>query len=134
MAAENKERELQEKLKLEEEKKRMEEEQNRQKEELARRLKEEEKEQHEIKEQPSLINEPIVPRSMKQERREETSVQKWKSQLSSKGVATSGAILIFIFALFALLRGQRGRLSLALQSMMKKLWETVKMGTKVTYI
>lgn len=136
LAAEKKKKEQEEKLRIEEEKKRMEEEQNRQKEELARKLKEQEQ-QHEIKEQPSPVSEPIVaaPRSVKPQQRQQNSVvQKWLNQVSAKGVATSGAVLILIFALFALLRGQRGRLSVALQSLMNKLWQTVKMGTKVTYI
>ncbi|KAI8991690.1 hypothetical protein BDF20DRAFT_845850 [Mycotypha africana] len=64
-----------------------------------------------------------------------TLVQKWIKRFSNAQISkTTGGILIFIFALFALLSGQRGRLSVALQHLMHKLWETVKMGTKVTYI
>lgn len=63
-----------------------------------------------------------------------TLIQNWMGNITPQGVATSGATLIFIFTLFTLLRGQRGRLTLALQGLMNKLWQTIKMGTKVTYM
>lgn len=79
----------------------------------------------------SVMSEPS-PQQPRQ--RQQTAVQKWMNQITTKGATTSGAILILIFALFALLRGQRGRLSAALQGLMAKLWQTIKMGTKVTYM
>ncbi|KAL0140743.1 hypothetical protein V8B55DRAFT_1510087 [Mucor lusitanicus] len=78
---------------------------------------------------------PSPPQPQQQSRQhQQTVVQKWMNQITTKGATTSGAILILIFALFALLRGQRGRLSVALQGLMNKLWQTIKMGTKVTYM
>lgn len=61
-------------------------------------------------------------------------IKKWMAQVTTKSAASYATILIIVFALLALLRGQRGRLSVALQSLMAKLWQTVKMGTKVTYM
>lgn len=74
------------------------------------------------------------PPQQQKQKKQQTVVQKWMNHITTKGAMTSGAILIVIFAMFALLRGQRGRLSIALQSLMNKLWQTVKMGTKVTYM
>ncbi|KAL9545534.1 hypothetical protein MBANPS3_007110 [Mucor bainieri] len=76
---------------------------------------------------------PLPPQQQPRQH-QQTVVQKWMNQITTKGATTSGAILILIFALFALLRGQRGRLSVALQGLMNKLWQTIKMGTKVTYM
>lgn len=56
------------------------------------------------------------------------------AHVTTKSAASYATILIIVFALLALLRGQRGRLSIALQNLMAKLWQTIKMGTKVTYM
>lgn len=63
-----------------------------------------------------------------------TVIKNWMGQVTTKGAASYATILIIAFALLGLLRGQRGRLTLALQNMMNKLWQTIKMGTKVTYM
>lgn len=83
---------------------------------------------------PSLSSSSQQPPQQQKQKKQQTVVQKWMNHITTKGAMTSGAILIVIFAMFALLRGQRGRLSIALQSLMNKLWQTVKMGTKVTYM
>ncbi|KAI8337347.1 hypothetical protein EDC96DRAFT_578841 [Choanephora cucurbitarum] len=62
------------------------------------------------------------------------TIQQWINQLKSQSITTSGMVLFALFALFTLLRGQRGRLSAALQRLLNKLWQTVQMGTKVTYM
>ncbi|CEG68498.1 hypothetical protein RMATCC62417_04748 [Rhizopus microsporus] len=56
-------------------------------------------------------------------------IKHWINQISAKGIASYTAVLLFIFAFLTLLR-KRGRLSLVLE----KLWQTIKMGTKVTYM
>ncbi|ORE02806.1 hypothetical protein BCV72DRAFT_214490 [Rhizopus microsporus var. microsporus] len=56
-------------------------------------------------------------------------IKHWINQISAKGIASYTAALLFIFAFLTLLR-KRGRLSLVLE----KLWQTIKMGTKVTYM
>lgn len=61
-------------------------------------------------------------------------VKNWVGQVTTQGAASYATILIVVFALLGLLRGQRGRLSIALQTLMNKLWQTIKMGTKVTYM
>ncbi|KAG2206640.1 hypothetical protein INT46_009927 [Mucor plumbeus] len=81
--------------------------------------------------QPSSSSSPPPSQQPSQQ---QTVIQKWMNKITTKGTTTSGAILILIFALFALLRGQRGRLSIAFQGLMNKLWQTIKMGTKVTYM
>ncbi|KAI7897494.1 uncharacterized protein BX663DRAFT_528151 [Cokeromyces recurvatus] len=53
-------------------------------------------------------------------------LQKWLSQQQTSGVV----VIIVIFMIIALLRGQRTRLTFVL----KKIWDTVKMGTKITYM
>jgi hypothetical protein len=63
-----------------------------------------------------------------------TALKRWMSQMTAKGAGSYATILIFVFALLALLRGQRGRLSIALQTLLNKLWQTIKIGTKVTYM
>lgn len=61
-------------------------------------------------------------------------VKNWMGQVTTQGAASYATILIIVFALLALLRGQRGRLSVALQTLLNKFWQTIKMGTKVTYM
>ncbi|KAG2206163.1 hypothetical protein INT47_003812 [Mucor saturninus] len=63
-----------------------------------------------------------------------TVVKNWMGQITTQGATSFATILIVIFALLGLLRGQRGRLSIALQTLLNKLWQTIKMGTKVTYM
>ncbi|CEP14090.1 hypothetical protein [Parasitella parasitica] len=82
----------------------------------------------------SVASQPLSQKQKQQQQKQQKTVQKWIKNITTKSAATSGALLILIFALLALLRGQRGRLSIALQSLMNKLWQTVKMGTKVTYM
>lgn len=145
-AAEEKKKELELKKKLEEEAKGLEQAEQEQKEALARKVKQEVQELVEKKykqpEQPShtqntmptsrtVVNNNHLGDSKAQVK---ALIQKWMSNITAQGVATSGAALIFIFALFAILRGHRGRLTIALQGLMNKLWQTIKMGTKVTYM
>lgn len=63
-----------------------------------------------------------------------TAIKRWISQMTAQGAASYATILIVVFSLLALLRGQRGRLTVALQTLLNKLWQTIKMGTKVTYM
>lgn len=85
-------------------------------------------------------NEIIAPRSTVQNDRSSALnqnlivIKNWMGQVTTKGAASYASILFIAFALLALMRGQRGRLTIALQTMMNKLWQTVKMGTKVTYM
>jgi leucyl aminopeptidase (aminopeptidase T) len=141
LAAEEKKKEMERKKKLEEEAKRAEEEQ---KEVLAHKLKEEKEALLEKKytqpEQPHTQSTISSNRAVNTNHLGNSKahikvlIQKWMSHITTQGVATSGAALIFIFALFAILRGQRGRLTVALQGLLSKLWQTIKMGTKVTYM
>jgi hypothetical protein len=61
-------------------------------------------------------------------------VKKWMGTLTTKGATSYAAVLVIVFALLSMLRGQRGRLNIALQNALNKLWQTIKMGTKVTYM
>ncbi|ORZ17048.1 hypothetical protein BCR42DRAFT_450867 [Absidia repens] len=61
-------------------------------------------------------------------------VKTWIQQLRATGSAASVAILVVFFAILGLLKGPRGYLTGALKSIMEKLWQTAKMGTKVTYM
>ncbi|KAI8641778.1 hypothetical protein BD408DRAFT_388343 [Parasitella parasitica] len=82
----------------------------------------------------SVVSQSPLPQPLQEQKQQQTAIQKWLKNITAKGAATSGAILILLFALLALLRGQRGRLSMVLQGLMNKLLQTVKMGTKVTYM
>ncbi|KAI8332418.1 hypothetical protein BC941DRAFT_436618 [Chlamydoabsidia padenii] len=63
-----------------------------------------------------------------------TVVKTWMQQLQATGSAASVGVLVVFFAILGLLKGPRGYLTTALRTMMEKLWQTAKMGTKVTYM
>ncbi|ORX50212.1 hypothetical protein DM01DRAFT_1337874 [Hesseltinella vesiculosa] len=58
----------------------------------------------------------------------------WMQQLTATGSAAYVAIVLVIFALVGLLRGPRTQMSRAVKLVVAKLWQTIQMGTKVTYL
>ncbi|KAI9027344.1 hypothetical protein CLU79DRAFT_833262 [Phycomyces nitens] len=60
-----------------------------------------------------------------------TSIRSWLLPLVQN---PNYGVLFIIFILFGLLRYYRSQLSPALKGLMVKLWQTVQMGTKVTYM
>lgn len=91
----------------------------------------------EIREEQNTV---IAPRSINENRSPSVLnqnlavIKNWMGQVTAKGAASYATTLIIVFALLALLRGQRGRLTIALQGLLNKLWQTIQMGTKVTYM
>ncbi|KAI9484704.1 hypothetical protein BDB00DRAFT_792669 [Zychaea mexicana] len=73
-------------------------------------------------------------RAFSLEQRSPAALKEWVRQLFAAGSATSVATLLMILALIGLLRGFRGRWSEPLKIALAKLWQTVQMGTKVTYL
>ncbi|KAI8380979.1 uncharacterized protein BYT42DRAFT_287533 [Radiomyces spectabilis] len=63
-----------------------------------------------------------------------TIIKAWFQQLFRNGSMGYIAILIAVFALVGMLRGQRSPISQAAKAIFTKLWQTVRMGTKVTYM
>ncbi|CAO3627039.1 unnamed protein product [Cunninghamella blakesleeana] len=61
-------------------------------------------------------------------------VKSWMNQLTTTGSTAYVAVLIVFFALLSLLRGPRSRLSNVLKLVLTKFWQTIQMGTKVTYM
>ncbi|KAI9302211.1 hypothetical protein BJ944DRAFT_167695 [Cunninghamella echinulata] len=61
-------------------------------------------------------------------------IKTWINQLTTTGSAAYVAVLIVFFALLSLLRGPRSRLSNVLKLVLTKFWQTIQMGTKVTYM
>ncbi|KAI8976096.1 hypothetical protein BDB01DRAFT_804536 [Pilobolus umbonatus] len=100
-----------------------------------------EKQKEAIEKQKELIEkdkaEPqiqMTSRSIQPREPMQLLIKKWMGHLTAKGIASYSAVLVILFTLLALFRGQRGRLTLALQALLSKLWQTVKMGTKVTHM
>ncbi|KAI8063709.1 uncharacterized protein B0P05DRAFT_555383 [Gilbertella persicaria] len=107
------------------------------KQEQEKTSKEQEEQQEEVvlEQEPEQERQPLPAVSSSRSMISTTKkIQDWIHQITTKGMTTSGVVLVLLFALFALLRGQRGRFSAALQAFLNKLWQTVKMGTKVTYM
>ncbi|KAI8061093.1 hypothetical protein BC940DRAFT_310546 [Gongronella butleri] len=63
-----------------------------------------------------------------------TMIKTWMHQLRTTGSAAYVAILLVLFALVGLLRGPRSQVTRAVRLVMMKLWQTIQMGTKVTYL
>ncbi|KAI8081631.1 uncharacterized protein BX664DRAFT_340888 [Halteromyces radiatus] len=63
-----------------------------------------------------------------------TLIKTWVQQMRATGSAASVALLVIFFAILGLLKGPRGQLTRALRTILTKLWQTAKMGTKVTYM
>ncbi|CAO3627074.1 unnamed protein product [Cunninghamella echinulata] len=61
-------------------------------------------------------------------------IKTWINQLTTTGSAAYVAVLIVFFALLSLLRGPRSKLSNVLKLVLTKFWQTIQMGTKVTYM
>ncbi|KAI8150314.1 hypothetical protein BJV82DRAFT_573479 [Fennellomyces sp. T-0311] len=68
------------------------------------------------------------------EQRSPAAFKEWVRQLFANGSSTPLAALLMILALIGLLRGFRGRWSEPVRLALNKLWQTVQMGTKVTYM
>ncbi|KAI8336911.1 hypothetical protein BD560DRAFT_413482 [Blakeslea trispora] len=99
-------------------------------EEKARKEEEEKARTEEEKPQERMVE---LPRSTSSH--QTNKIQHWIRQLKTANISTSSGIVLFaLFALLALLRGQRSRLSEVLRHLLNKLWQTVQMGTKVTYM
>ena len=84
--------------------------------------------------QRQLLNTTTSRRSFSLNQRSPTAVKEWIRQLINAGSATSVATLLMVLALIGLLRGFRGKWSEPLKMALTKLWQTVQMGTKVTYL
>ncbi|KAF7732103.1 hypothetical protein EC973_006358 [Apophysomyces ossiformis] len=74
-----------------------------------------------------ITRQPRVDRSL-------IMLKNWIYQLSANGSAVYAAILVVVFALLGLLRSQKSSFSLAVKGVVSKIWQTVQMGTKVTYM
>ncbi|CAO3702281.1 unnamed protein product [Rhizopus stolonifer] len=61
-------------------------------------------------------------------------LKSWMNQIAIKGALPYATILLIALSLAALLNGQRGRFSNALQNLFIKFYQTIKMGTTVTYM
>lgn len=61
-------------------------------------------------------------------------LKSWMNQIAIKGALPYATILLIALSLTALLNGQRGRFSNALQNLFIKFYQTIKMGTTVTYM
>ncbi|KAI9244473.1 hypothetical protein BDA99DRAFT_566226 [Phascolomyces articulosus] len=73
-------------------------------------------------------------RNFNLDQRSPAALKDWVRQLFAAGSATSVATLLMVLALIGLLRGFRGKWSEPLKIALTKLWQTVQMGTKVTYL
>ncbi|KAG1445150.1 hypothetical protein G6F46_012308 [Rhizopus delemar] len=114
------------------------------KEEEVKKVKEEE--EVEIKEETQLIRtvqveKDIIPNytSVQNSKRDKQMnrlmlIKNWINQIAIKGTASYATILIIAFLLVSLLNGQRRRISIVLQSLFTKFFQTIKMGTTVTYM
>ncbi|KAG0170005.1 hypothetical protein DFQ28_002600 [Apophysomyces sp. BC1034] len=90
---------------------------------------------------PSISSTRSIPveksRGMIRQTRADKSLvilKNWIQQLSVNGSAVYAAILVILFALLGILRSHKSYLSLAVKGFVSKIWQTVQMGTKVTYM
>lgn len=67
-------------------------------------------------------------------RRSPGAIKQWALETFNNNSHAALAILFLVFTLLGILRGSRGQWPQPIKAAFSKLWQTIQMGTKVTYL